>query len=556
MKLYWSVFLAAAVPALMYGQEPEETSDEISRPSGGEAMELMEQGDSLRMEYRFAESVEMYEAALAATGDSLERLEIDARILLSENGLSMTGFVGTPSIVARHRFSVRDFYLFYPLEDNSWVPVPNRLDTLGTNPFSRATYVPEGAREIYFSAPDATGAMNIYYTEDRDTVWSLPVLLNEGLVSSSDEICPMLSGDGKTLYFASSGLYGVGGYDIYMSSWDDSKGEWGTPVNMGFPYSSPYNDFLYAETPDGRYTLFASDRDCPPDSVDVYVLDYDNMPVRKPVRDVRRLKEICSMNPEDNLAGGTSSSDGIPENVDTRRYMAQVDEVKALKDSLYRCMSSIDADRSRIAISEDEDEHTELASRISANELLIPQIQASLDSALAVLQKIEMEFLFNGVVLDPDRIIAEADREVVGASSGFAFARMSPRENLDIDIEEPEKEFDYSFMVLPEGRFAENNVLPDGLVYQIQIFTLSRKARTAELNGLSPVFESVTPTGKYTYRVGVFRTYNDVLSHLNDVKKAGFRTAYVVPLNDGEVIKMAEAKALEAKNKVGNTGSK
>lgn len=555
MKLYWSVFLAA-VPALMYGQEPEETSDEISRPSGGEAMALMEQGDSLRMEYRFAESVEMYEAALAATGDSLERLEIDARILLSENGLSMTGFVGTPSIVARHRFSVRDFYLFYPLEDNSWVPVPNLLDTLGTNPFSRATYVPEGAREIYFSAPDATGAMNIYYTEDRDTVWSLPVLLNEGLVSSSDEICPMLSGDGKTLYFASSGLYGVGGYDIYMSSWDDSKGEWGTPVNMGFPYSSPYNDFLYAETPDGRYTLFASDRDCPPDSVDVYVLDYDNMPVRKPVTDVRRLKEICSMNPEDNLAGGTSSSDGIPENVDTRRYMAQVDEVKALKDSLYRCMSSIDADRSRIAISEDEDEHTELASRISANELLIPQIQASLDSALAVLQKIEMEFLFNGVVLDPDRIIAEADREVVGASSGFAFARMSPRENLDIDIEEPEKEFDYSFMVLPEGRFAENNVLPDGLVYQIQIFTLSRKARTAELNGLSPVFESVTPTGKYTYRVGVFRTYNDVLSHLNDVKKAGFRTAYVVPLNDGEVIKMAEAKALEAKNKVGNTGSK
>ena len=555
MKLYWSVFLAV-VPALMYGQEPEETSDEISRPSGGEAMALMEQGDSLRMEYRFAESVEMYEAALAATGDSLERLEIDARILLSENGLSMTGFVGTPSIVARHRFSVRDFYLFYPLEDNSWVPVPNLLDTLGTNPFSRATYVPEGAREIYFSAPDATGAMNIYYTEDRDTVWSLPVLLNEGLVSSSDEICPMLSGDGKTLYFASSGLYGVGGYDIYMSSWDDSKGEWGTPVNMGFPYSSPYNDFLYAETPDGRYTLFASDRDCPPDSVDVYVLDYDNMPVRKPVTDVRRLKEICSMNPEDNLAGGTSSSDGIPENVDTRRYMAQVDEVKALKDSLYRCMSSIDADRSRIAISEDEDEHTELASRISANELLIPQIQASLDSALAVLQKIEMEFLFNGVVLDPDRIIAEADREVVGVSSGFAFARMSPRENLDIDIEEPEKEFDYSFMVLPEGRFAENNVLPDGLVYQIQIFTLSRKARTAELNGLSPVFEYVTPTGKYTYRVGVFRTYNDVLSRLNDVKKAGFRTAYVVPLNDGEVIKMAEAKALEAKNKVGNTGSK
>ena len=88
--------------------------------------------------------------------------------------------------------------------------------------------------------------------------------------------------------------------------------------------------------------------------------------------------------------------------------------------------------------------------------------------------------------------------------------------------------------------------MPDGLVYQIQIFTLSRHATVAQLNGLSPVFESRTPTGKYTYRVGVFRTYNDVLSRLNTVKKAGFKTAYIVPLKDGKVIKMAEAKAMEA----------
>ena len=47
------------------------------------------------------------------------------------------------------------------------------------------------------------------------------------------------------------------------------------------------------------------------------------------------------------------------------------------------------------------------------------------------------------------------------------------------------------------------------------------------------------------YRVGVFRTYNDVLARLNAVKKAGFKTAYIVPFYDGKVIKMAEAKALE-----------
>ena len=379
MKSYRILLLAAFSSVFLGSHAPA--------PEGGDRAErLVHVADSLRMEYRFSESAAVYREALSATSDSIRRLDIAEKLLMSENGLNMMGFVSRPSVVAKHRFSTEDFFLFYPLADKCWVPVPNQLDTLGTHPFSRASYVPESAGRIYYSAPDTSGAMNIYMTEHQDSLWSVPVLLNEGMVSSGDEIFPMLSPDGNTLFFASSGLYGTGGYDIYMSSWDEARGEWGEPVNMGFPYSSPYNDFLYAETPDGRYTLFASDRDCPPDSVDVYVLDYDNMPVRKPVTDVRRLKEICSMNPEDNLAGGTSSSDGIPENVDTRRYMAQVDEVKALKDSLYRCMSSIDADRSRIAISEDEDEHTELASRISANELLIPQIQASLDSALAVLQ--------------------------------------------------------------------------------------------------------------------------------------------------------------------------
>ena len=156
-----------------------------------------------------------------------------------------------------------------------------------------------------------------------------------------------------------------------------------------------------------------------------------------------------------------------------------------------------------------------------------------------------MEFLFNGVVIDPDKVLEQADREVVGAATNYAFSKHSPGDSLVLRIKKPEVRFDYSFMVLPEGRFAEDNTLPPGLVYQIQIFTLSKKATVKQLNGLSPVFESRTPTGKYTYRVGVFRTYNDVLSRLNAVKKAGFKTAYIVPFLDGKVIKMAAAKTME-----------
>ena len=511
---------------------------------------LVSQADSLRSEYLFAESVEACREALASEADTAVRMKIEDKLLLGENGISMSSFVSTPSVVARHKFSIDEFYLFYPLQDRSWRPAPNLLDTLGTHPFSKAAYVPEGSREIYFSAPDQEGAMNIYRTELKDTVWSLPALINEDMTSSSDEIYPMLSPDGKSLFFASSGLYGVGGYDLYMSSWDEDKGEWGVPVNMGFPYSSPYDDFLFINTPDGKYSIFASNRDCSADSVYVYVLEYDSMPVRREVKDASALREICRLLPDGDHAGVDSGTSvpgvPIPESMDTRKYMDKMSEVRSLKDSLFSCMSQVDRFRADLASESDGDARRDIEAELLEYEALIPVLQDTLNRASAELQKIEMEFLFNGVVIDPDKIGAEADRKVVGASSGFAFTEKIPGGPLSMKFEVPEKKFDYSFMVLPEGRFAEDNKVPDGLVYQIQIFTLSRHATVAQLNGLSPVFESRTPTGKYTYRVGVFRTYNDVLSRLNTVKKAGFKTAYIVPLKDGKVIKMAEAKAMEA----------
>ena len=543
MNIYFTCVLAAF--AASFADAPHLAADDTVRDS------LVRAGDSLRMEYRFTEARDAYLRAAEAEPDSLRRLELADKVLLAENGMNMSGFVSTPEVVARHRFSLSDFYLFYPLPDRVWAPVPNQLDTLGANPFSRAVYAPEGCGEIYFSAPDTTGVMNIHRTEFRDSLWTIPELLNESMMSSSDEIYPMLSADGKTLYFASSGLYGVGGYDIYVSSWDESRGEWGVPVNMGFPYSSPADDFLFINTDDGRYSVFASNRNCPADSVDVFVIEYDDMPVRKRISDESQLRDLCRLAPDAENGGmrGGSAHGSIPDNPEIRRYMSTVSGVRELRDSLSDCLGRLDSVRAKLSSGLSAEERAEAESMAADLEAMVPSLRDTLDKAMAVLQKIEMEFLFNGVAFDPDKLEAEADREVVGASSGYAFTRMNPREALDLRFEVPEKKFDYSFMVLPEGRFAENNTLPSGLVYQIQIFSLSKKATVRQLNGLSPVFETRTSSGRYIYRVGVFRTYNDVLSKLNAVKKAGFKTAFVVPLKDGQVIKLAAARALEAEEK-------
>lgn len=146
----------------------------------------------------------------------------------------------------------------FQLEEN-----PNQLDSLGGDGLARAIYVPDGAGDIYYSAKDEEGIRNIYCTHLSDSLWSVPALINERMTSSSDEIYPMLSPDGQSLYFASKGLYGMGGYDLYVSQWNKETGDWDVPVNMGFPYSSPYDDFLFVNTADGKYSIFASNRGAP-----------------------------------------------------------------------------------------------------------------------------------------------------------------------------------------------------------------------------------------------------------------------------------------------------
>ena len=156
-----------------------------------------------------------------------------------------------------------------------------------------------------------------------------------------------------------------------------------------------------------------------------------------------------------------------------------------------------------------------------------------------------MDFLFRGIALDPDRLMTEADREVEGVASNYAFMRMNPGEAPDIEVEKPVEKFDYTFMILPEGRFAEDNTLPAGLVYQIQLFNLNDRPDVTEFRGLSPVFEEIAPDGRYTYRAGVFRSYNDALSHINKVKRLGFRTAFITAFMDGEKIPVNKARSFE-----------
>lgn len=81
---------------------------------------------------------------------------------------------------------------------------------------------------------------------------------------------PFLMGDGLTLYFASDGKGTLGGYDIFVTRYDPEDNVYLRPSNIGMPFNSPANDYLYAI--DEFYNLgwFATDRNQPEGKVCIY----------------------------------------------------------------------------------------------------------------------------------------------------------------------------------------------------------------------------------------------------------------------------------------------
>lgn len=515
---------------------------------------LVARGDSLRERYRFDESFKTYEEAIVAVmdtsssyfGDTLIINRIRSGILQSENGRTMSRFVQKPEVLAKRRFSLEDFFLYYPLEDHSWRSLPNQLDSSSNNAFTRALYAPEWDNRLFFSAPDVNGVRELYMTEQRDTIWSFPAELGFNSSSWSSEIYPMLSPDRKTLYFASDGFYGVGGYDLYRSVWDEEEGRWSPPQNMGFPFSSPADDFLYMDSEDGQYSVFASNRECSRDSVWVYVLRQERYPLHSPVDNPDELIRLAHLDPPVSDLKKTQE-DQVVDNHLTDAYMEKMTEVKALRDSISSISLQVEAMRTEFAFSNDAEGRMSLTDRILAMETRIPLLQRELDVANSELRDIEMDFLKEGIFINMDFSEEEASEE--NEMEEYAFVKMNMGGPLRMNIEVPIVLFDYSFRILDEAQFAEDQLIPNGVIYQIQIMTGSRKALPQELKGLSPIYEHRSSGGMYIYRVGRFTRYDETLQALYKVRSLGFSGAYIVAFKDRNEVSVAEARAVEAKSR-------
>jgi peptidoglycan-associated lipoprotein len=88
--------------------------------------------------------------------------------------------------------------------------------------------------------------------------WSDPVNLGPAVNTSNDEMFPFLHSDG-TLYFASTGHIGMGGFDIFKSYLDEN-GNYSSITNLKYPVNTSGHDFGMIIEKSGERGYLTSDR--------------------------------------------------------------------------------------------------------------------------------------------------------------------------------------------------------------------------------------------------------------------------------------------------------
>lgn len=102
------------------------------------------------------------------------------------------------------------------------------------------------------------GGFDIYYaTKKDDGVFADPVNLGPAINTKGDEETPFYR-DG-TIYFSSTGHPGIGGFDIFYSSWDGSN--WSEPANMGKGYNTSVDDLYFSMDKEGYDGFVVSNRE-------------------------------------------------------------------------------------------------------------------------------------------------------------------------------------------------------------------------------------------------------------------------------------------------------
>jgi len=133
------------------------------------------------------------------------------------------------------------------LTGDQWSDVEKLNDNINTKYWESHATLAQDGRRLYFTSnrKESLGGLDIFISErDSTGAWGPAKNIGPAINTEYDEETPFLANNDRSLFFSSRGHHNIGGYDIFRSDLDE-KGEWGAPVNIGYPVNTTDDDLFF-----------------------------------------------------------------------------------------------------------------------------------------------------------------------------------------------------------------------------------------------------------------------------------------------------------------------
>jgi hypothetical protein len=425
------------------------------------------------------------------------------------------------------------------------------------------------------------GAQLFRIRKGTGRTWGDPEAI-AALNTEGDEVMPYFDPIDNDLYYATNGIPGMGGFDLFRSHYDSERDEWSEPMNLGFPINSTRDELLLLPGSDLGMLMFFSNRQGGDSLVTVYRVHLIEPRVGVDNRDFMKLREIASMGglADEILAGLRDlAQTPYPEPENQKPESSRLEPpparpaitpVKILKDgeesgrdqlaSCFRHQEKADSLK-RLAVeatirvrgSEDPNDRWVWQKQIMLWEKKSLDEEALADQCFARIETLEasqrerMGSLPS--TIEPDTVI--------DGMTVFRYTTAAPLEGEPGDMPAQEKVpasegVINRFEILDHSPYSASNPvpmdvrIPAGTFYRIQLGVFSTEVESTVFRGITPITgERLEKRGLVKYYAGKFSRYSDASAALARIQAGGFEDAFIVAWFNGAQVPTQKAKLLE-----------
>lgn len=157
------------------------------------------------------------------------------------------------SCIGREGFGSCDLFESHKI-GSEWTQPKNLGINVNSAEWESQPSLSADGRTLYFVSDrrGGLGRRDIWVTTlDSKGNWTRARNIGKPVNTVYDELSPFIHVNNRSLFFASNGLTGFGGYDLYVSE-KDSVLKWSEPVNVGAPINNHEDQFSLFITADGK----------------------------------------------------------------------------------------------------------------------------------------------------------------------------------------------------------------------------------------------------------------------------------------------------------------